>query len=224
MLVGAGALRHPSPYLRSGSRGEKSVLRPSIQADQSRPRFGDSPLVVEVVWEFAQPAEQRRKGEDHEATVRGVRRTAHAVPGGLRAAEKAGEESGEKSKIDDAYQQIHEHVCTELGVMRCPPTLSDDEKWAFVKTWCARRPQEAEEAACMELPVIGGPVVIAFDHDGRAWRPIDGVDERDIDADANGVPKVLTKSGRSVIAVVESTTPWSTRLKRVLSRRRMRRW
>jgi len=50
-------------------------------------------------------------------------------------------------------------------------------------------------------------VVLAFSHDGRAWRKIHGVDERDVQPDANGVPKVLTTSGRTVIAVVESTNP-----------------
>jgi|GEM_PF-3019869 len=108
------------------------------------------------------------------------------------------------TNIDSTYQQIHEHACTELQINPCVPKFDDDEKWAFVVTWCARHPGEA---ACTNLPQSGGPVVIAFDHDGRGWRPIYGVDQRDVDADANGVPKVLTSTGRKVIAVVESTNP-----------------
>ncbi len=108
------------------------------------------------------------------------------------------------AKIDSVYQQIHEHVCTDLQASPCLPKFDDDEKWAFVVTWCARHPGEA---ACTDLPNSGGPVVIAFDHDARGWRPIYGADQRDVDADANGVPKVLTTTGRKVIAVVESTNP-----------------
>lgn len=108
-------------------------------------------------------------------------------------------------QINTAYQSIHEHVCADLGISTpCPPSLNDDEKWAFVMTWCARHPGEV---LCKSLPQTGGPVVIAYDHDGRGWRPIYGVNPNDVETDANGVPRVLTATGRTVMAVVESTNP-----------------
>jgi hypothetical protein len=107
-------------------------------------------------------------------------------------------------QVDSVYEQIHGRVCTELQVRPCPPSLDRDETWAFVATWCARH---QTEEICKGIPPSGGPVVIAFDHDGRAWRPISGVDPRDIDIDANGAPRILTGNGRKLIAVVESTNP-----------------
>lgn len=116
-----------------------------------------------------------------------------------------------QATIDDAYQKIQGHVCTDVGKQEqdCQPALDADERWAFVTTWCRRQP-DAGAAICPAVDAISdqdGPVVLAFNHDARAWRAIHGLAERDVDVDANGIPKALTRNGRKVIAAVESTNP-----------------
>jgi hypothetical protein len=123
------------------------------------------------------------------------------------ATEKKTEVSDKQKQIDLTFKDIHEDVCSDVNVKPCPPALSADERWAFVRTWCARRPVDEKNTLCAAPPADSGPVVIAFDHDGRAWRPIHGVEARDVETDANGAPKVLTSSRRTVVAVVEATNP-----------------
>jgi hypothetical protein len=42
--------------------------------------------------------------------------------------------------IADAYQQIHKHVYAELKVPAPQTDLSEDEQYAFVRTYCDRNP------------------------------------------------------------------------------------
>jgi hypothetical protein len=108
--------------------------------------------------------------------------------------------------INTAYQKIHDHICTntEMNVTPCPRIDEDDERWAFVTTWCARNSSAAECAPVKNLK--GGPVVVAFDHRKGKWRAIYGVDDVNVD-DVKGTPDIRIASGGRVVVVVEGTNP-----------------
>ncbi|HVE70866.1 MAG TPA: hypothetical protein VNI54_05815 [Thermoanaerobaculia bacterium] len=108
--------------------------------------------------------------------------------------------------VDDTYQQIHTRVCTELQAQTCPSVRDAEEKWAFVATWCDRH---GTDALCSGLDALepSKPIVIAFDHDAQSWRPIRGLAPMNLEANLKGEVTALTKSGKRVLAVVESTNP-----------------
>jgi transcriptional regulator with XRE-family HTH domain len=108
-----------------------------------------------------------------------------------------------QSPVEAIYEDVHDDVCGEMHVNPCPRLEDPDARWAFVAMWCE---QHTAEDRCRQLP-DDGPAVIAFHHDAKRWRAVRGVDPDDVELDANGVPKVHTRSGRKVAAVVESTNP-----------------
>jgi len=105
---------------------------------------------------------------------------------------------------DAAYHQIHTTPCSAMD-SSCRSLVDENEKFAFVAMWCERHP---EATTCIPLKTLkGGPAVIAFNHDTQAWRAIYGLTDDQISSDKDGNPTVLTSSGRTVVAVVESTNP-----------------
>ncbi|HEX6085237.1 MAG TPA: hypothetical protein VF266_11970, partial [Thermoanaerobaculia bacterium] len=104
--------------------------------------------------------------------------------------------------IDAIYKDIHDDVCTEMGVPRCPSLEDPNARWAFVAMWCE---QHTAEDRCKTLP--DGPAVIAFNHDTKQWRAVRGLDPDDVEQNANGIPTVHASTGDKVVAVVESTNP-----------------
>jgi hypothetical protein len=112
---------------------------------------------------------------------------------------------GNNAIPDDVYKKVHADACSAVAAPHCPSLTDENEKFAFVMTWCDRHP---EAPACGAVKgVTSGPAVIAFNHDTQVWRPVYGLTEDEIKFDKDGVPKVLTSSGRTVVAVVESTDP-----------------
>src|ERR1044071_9223492 len=83
--------------------------------------------------------------------------------------------------IYEAYTQIHKHIYKELGVDEPASDLTEDEQYAFVRTYCDHH---AGEKPCPDVQsVTGGPVVLAFNHDSRSWRVIYGLGPNDIEFD-----------------------------------------
>ncbi|HEV7766436.1 MAG TPA: hypothetical protein VGQ76_15640 [Thermoanaerobaculia bacterium] len=105
--------------------------------------------------------------------------------------------------VDAIYTDVHDDVCTDMGVSPCPRLDDPDTRWAFVSMWCE---QHGADARCKALPQ-NGPVVIAFSHDTKRWRVVRGIDHDDVEQDANGVPTVHAGTGRKVVAVAEATNP-----------------
>ena len=108
--------------------------------------------------------------------------------------------------VDDTYEKIHTRVCTEMKFEPCPSVRDGDEKWAFVATWCDRYGTD-ELCAGLDALESSKPVVIAFDHDAQSWRPIRGLAPMNLEANLKGEVTAQTRSGRRVLAVVESTNP-----------------
>jgi hypothetical protein len=107
--------------------------------------------------------------------------------------------------IGEAYTQIHKHIYKELGVDEPASDLTENEQYAFVRTYCDHH---SKIGPCADIGSLsGGPIVLAFNHDTQSWRVIYGATTNDLDIDKDGKPKVKGRNGDVVIAVIESTNP-----------------
>jgi hypothetical protein len=114
-------------------------------------------------------------------------------------------DAGEQAKIEERYRAIQGHICEEANLACVGLTMA--EKWAVVATWCSSASPDLPEAICPSPEPAGLPAVIAFHHDARSWRAIYGLGPGNLEVDANGIPRVLTRSGTEVVAIVEGTNP-----------------